>query len=255
MTANAPQRQTPDTRRQVANLACMAITLERVGALGVLRFDDGKANVLSHAAIDELHSHLDALESDKSIGATVLIGRPGRFCAGFDLATMTASAEDMRSLVSAGGRLIARLLLHPTPLVGACSGHALAAGALLLLACDERIAVAGDWKIGLNEVNIGMALPTWAVELARYRLAASQFDQRVILGEVAGPDDAVRAGFADRVVEPDVLELTAMERAERLAGLHRSSVALTKRRSRAGVAASMTDGIDAEMATMRQPSM
>lgn len=233
----------------------MAITLEHDGALATLRFDDGKANVLSHSVIDEFHAHLDALESDLSVAATVLIGRPGRFCAGFDLATMTGGAEGMRSLVTAGGRLIARLLLHPTPLVAACSGHALAAGALILLACDERIAVAGDWKIGLNEVSIGMALPTWAVELARYRLAASEFDQRVILGQVASPDEAVRAGFADRVVEPAGLEQAALRRAAELAGLHRASVALTKRRSRLDVAESMTRGIDAEMATMSQPSI
>ncbi len=232
----------------------MSVSLERSGALAVLRFDDGKANVLSHSVIDDLNTHLDSLEKDGSVGATVLIGRPGRFCAGFDLATMTSSAEAMRSLVTAGGRLTARLLLHPTPVVGVCTGHALAAGALLLLACDERLAASGDWKIGLNEVSIGMALPTWAVELARYRLIPSEFDRRVILGQVANPTEAIRAGFVDVVEDSASLESVSMERASELAKLHRGSVALTKRRSRLAIAESMTRGIDAEMSTMSQPS-
>jgi enoyl-CoA hydratase len=101
------------------------------------------------------------LEFDKSVSATAPIGWPGRFRSGFNLAAMTASAEDVRSLVGTGGRLIARRLKHPTPLVGACSGHALAARALLAVACDERIAVAGHWTIGLNEMCIRRARLTW----------------------------------------------------------------------------------------------
>ena len=88
--------------------------------------------------------------------------------------------------------------------MAACTGHALAAGALVLLAADRRIGAAGDFKIGLNEVAIGMALPVWAVELARYRMPPSQLD-RVILGETGGPEEACAAGFLDRVVAPDEL--------------------------------------------------
>ncbi|MGC8512939.1 MAG: crotonase/enoyl-CoA hydratase family protein [Acidimicrobiales bacterium] len=231
----------------------MSVSFERDGALAVIRFDDGKANVLSHAVIEEFHAHLDQVEADETLRATVIVGRPGRFCAGFDLATMNSDAESMRSLVAAGGRLIARLFVLPTPLVAACSGHALAAGALMLLACDERLAAAGGAKIGLNEVTIGLALPSWAVSLARYRLAGHHFDRCVILGELTDPDSAVHAGFVDTVVQAESLEQEALERARVLAGLHRDSVAMTKRRARLAVAQSMTSGIDADVASMTQP--
>ncbi len=232
----------------------MSVSFERDGAVAVLRFDDGKANVLSHAVIEDFHRHLDAVEADRTFRATVIVGRPGRFCAGFDLATMNRDAESMRSLVAAGGRLIARLFMHPMPLVAACSGHALAAGALMLLACDDRLAAGGEAKIGLNEVTIGLALPSWAVSLARYRLAGGHFDRCVILGELTNPASAVAAGFIDTVVEAESLEQVTLERARMLAGLDRDSVATTKRRARVAVAQSMTDGIDADVASMSQPS-
>lgn len=239
---------------RVANLSSMSVCFERDGAIAVLRFDDGKANVLTHAVVDEFHAYLDEVESDRTLRATVIMGRPGRFCAGFDLATMNRDAESMRSLVAAGGRLIARLFVHPTPLVAVCSGHALAAGALMLLACDERVAASTEAKIGLNEVAIGLALPSWAVALARYRLARAHFDRCVILGELTDPAGAVSAGFVDRVVDAESLEEGAIRRASVLAELHRDSVAVTKRRARRAVAQAMTDGIDADLASMSRPA-
>ena len=159
----------------------------------------------------------------------MLVGRPGRFSAGFDLATMTASAESMRGLVAAGGRFVARLLAEPLPVVAVCTGHALAAGALVLLAADHRIGVAGEFKIGLNEVAIGMALPVWAVELARYRMPPSEVD-RIVLGEIGDPDEAC----ASRLPRPGCGSRGPARRGEstavRLAGLRTGAVAGTKSR-------------------------
>jgi enoyl-CoA hydratase len=182
----------------------------------------------------------------------LLVGRPGRFSAGFDLATMTASAEGMRSLVAAGGHFAARLLLAPLPVVAACTGHALAAGALVLLAVDHRIGAAGDWRIGCNEVAIGMALPVWAVELARYRMPPSQFD-RVVLGEISGPEEACAAGFLDRVVAPEELLTEATSTASRLAQLQGGAVAGTKVRARSAVARRMLDGMAEDLAGLSGP--
>jgi enoyl-CoA hydratase len=165
---------------------------------------------------------------------------------------MTASPASMRNLVSAGGRLVARLLLEPLPVVAACTGHALAAGALLLLAADHRLGAAGDWKIGLNEVAIGMALPVWAVELARYRMPAGQFD-RILLGETGGPEEAVTAGFLDRVVAADDLLAEATASASHLAALRTGAVAGTKTRARAEIARRMLEGMDADLATLSPP--
>jgi enoyl-CoA hydratase len=221
--------------------------------VATISFDDGKANVFTHEVLDQLGEALDRAETDPAEARAVLLtGRPGRFSAGFDLATMTASPQSMRNLVSAGGRFVARLLLEPLPVVAACTGHALAAGALVLLAADHRLGAAGDWKIGLNEVAIGMALPMWAVELARYRMPAGQFD-RILLGETGGPEAAVTAGYLDRVVAPDDLLAEAAAAATSLAALRTGAVAGTKARARAEIARRMLEGMDADLAALSPP--
>jgi enoyl-CoA hydratase len=221
--------------------------------VATVTFDDGKANVYTHEVLDQLGAALDAARADPAEArAVLLVGRPGRFSAGFDLGTMTASPASMRGLVAAGGRFVARLLLEPLPVVAACTGHALAAGALVLLAADSRIGMAGDWRIGLNEVAIGMALPAWAVELARYRMPAGQFD-RILLGEIGGPEEACAAGFLDRVVAPDDLLAEATATATRLANLRSGAVAATKTRARAEIARRMLEGMDADLADLTPP--
>ena len=232
----------------------MPVAYQLQDRVAVITMDDGRANAISLDVVDELELALDRAADDERVGAVLLAGRPGRFCAGFDLAAMTSSRNSMRQLVAAGGRLVARLLLEPTPVVAACTGHALAAGGLLLLAVDHRIGAAGDWKIGLNEVSIGMPMPKWGVELARYRLRPSEFDWRVVLGQAGSPDEAVQAGFLDRVVPPEAVLDRAMAVAVELSALSRAAVEGTKRRARGPVAARMLEGMDTDLADISTPS-
>jgi enoyl-CoA hydratase len=232
----------------------MSVSYVLQGHVAVITVDDGKANAYTHEALNDLTRSLDQAQADPDARALLLVGRPGRFSAGFDLATMTASPAAMRALVGAGGQLAARLLLEPLPVVAACTGHALAAGALMLLAADRRIGAAGEYKIGLNEVAIGMTLPIWAVELARYRMPASRLD-RVILGETTGPDEACVSGFLDEVVAPDDLLEAALATATSLAALRSGAVASTKMRIRGAVAARMLDGMEEDLAGLEVPTV
>lgn len=232
----------------------MPVTYQLQGRVAVITMDDGRANAINLDVIEELEMALERAADDERAGAVLIAGRPGRFSSGFDLAAMTSGTASMRRLVAAGGRLLARLLLEPTPVVAACTGHALAAGGLLLLAADHRIGAAGDWKVGLNEVSIGMPMPKWGVELARYRLRPSEFDWRVVLGQVGSPEEAVHAGFLDRVVPADTVLDEAMSVATELSSLSRTAVEGTKRRARGPVAARMLEGMDTDLADISTPT-
>jgi enoyl-CoA hydratase len=194
--------------------------------VALLRFDDGKANALSHAAIEGLHAALDRAE--KEAGAVCLVGREGRFCAGFDLAVMRSGPEPMRRLVAAGAEILLRMAVHPLPIAIGCTGHALAAGALLLLAADARIGARGEFKIGLNEVAIGMPLPIFAYELARERLSKRHLLRAATQAELYAPEAAVDAGFLDSVCEPAALAGAAQGEARRLAALPQPAFGRTK---------------------------
>ncbi len=169
-----------------------------------ISMDDGKANALSFAMFDGLNAGLDAAAS---AGKSVLIsGRPGKFSAGFDLSVMAGGGDDMVRLLRTGAELSTRMLAFETPVVLGVSGHALAMGALLCLSADYRIGISGGYKLGLNEVAIGMTLPWFGIELAQSRLEETHLSRAVGLAHIYDPVTAVDAGFLDEVVADDALE-------------------------------------------------
>jgi enoyl-CoA hydratase len=213
--------------------------------VAVVRFDDGKANVLSHAAIDAFEAALDRAEVEAR--AVCIVGREGKLSAGFDLSVMTGGPDGARELVSRGAELLMRLYMHPQPVVVAVTGHALAAGALLALACDVRIGADVPAKIGLNETSIGMPLPLFATELARDRLSPTVFVRATLAAEIYDPEGAVQAGYLDRVVPLDEVVEAAIAEANRLSAYRAGAYARSKEvlrrptvdRIRAGTAADL----------------
>ncbi|MEL6246038.1 MAG: crotonase/enoyl-CoA hydratase family protein [Pseudomonadota bacterium] len=204
-----------------------AFTTEIANDVAIIRIDDGKANAVSQAFLSDMHAALDRAETEAK--AVVIIGRPERFSAGFDLKVMREDPSAAAKLVNDGGKLMLRIFEHKQPVVAACTGHALAAGALLLLSCDTRIGAAGDFKIGLNETAIGMTLPQFGIELPRARLKQDRFTEAVIQAKIFSPDEAKDAGFLDIVTTPEQVEASAIAAAEMLAQLPGGAYAGNKR--------------------------
>lgn len=199
----------------------------------VIAMDDGKANALSVPMIDALLAAVGRAESEGR--AVVLTGRPGRFCAGFDLKVMMSGPDAAVALLRRGSELLLRLYGASVPLVIACSGHALAGGALVVLTGDTRLGAQGEFKLGLNEVQIGLPVPVLAMEFARSRLLPTELTRATLLAQVYAPDEAVRAGWLDRTVAGEDLLAQAKAEAARLGALPRPAFQATKQRLR-GVA-------------------
>jgi len=212
------------------------------GAVAVLRLDDGKANAISYAVLDALEAAVSRAESEA--GAVLLLGRPGRFSAGFDLSVIRQGAAAAQPLIRRGAGLLVRLAESPLPVIAGCTGHALAQGALLLLASDLRLGARGEFKIGLNEVAIDLPLPDFALALAAERLANSHRLRATVLAEIYNPQSAVEAGYLDRTLPPEELESAARAEAARLAELPRDALRLTKRGIRAETMRRIRAGIE-----------
>ncbi len=215
------------------------------GTTALITMDDGKANALSVAMIDELSEALARAEKEAS--AVVLAGRPERFCAGFDLRVMMTSPEAARGLLGRGAALLMRLYGSPLPIVAACTGHALAGGALVLLTADVRIGTSGAFRIGLNEVAIGMPVPVLAIELARDRLTKAALTRSTLGAQIYAPDEAARVGFLDDVLPAvDVLG-RAKEEAAKLGALSRMAFHASKKRLRGSTIAHILSSLDEDM--------
>jgi enoyl-CoA hydratase len=167
---------------------------------------------------------------------------------------MTASAESAAALVGAGGKLLMRVFGHPQPVTVAVTGHALAAGALLVLSCDTRIGADVPAKIGLNETAIGMSLPIFAMELAAARLSPAHLTRAAIQAEIYDPAGAVDAGYLDRVVPADECEAVAIAEARRLGALSTSAYRGTKLGLRKAMIDRVLASIDADMARLTSSS-
>lgn len=199
--------------------------------VATIALDDGKANALSLAMAQAIDGALDRAVAEAR--AAIIRGRPGVLCGGFDLKVIRGGTEaDRTAMTEAGYRLLARLYLLPIPLVFACTGHAVAAGALLLLTGDQRIGMAGEFRIGLNETAIGLSLPQIGIELARDRLAGSALTEATIGARLYSPMQAAAAGYLDSAVAPDSFEEAISQATATLAALDASAYAATKRRLR-----------------------
>lgn len=196
----------------------------------LITMDDGKANALSFDMLAALNAALD--EAEAAGKCIVLAGRPGRFSAGFDLTVMAKQDADTLRLLRSGADLALRLFDAPVPVVGAVSGHAIAMGALLCLSVDYRVGTQGEFKLGLNEVAIGMTLPWFGVELARGRLANRWIGRAVDLAMLFGPEQATEVGYLDEVVEAEQLVTRASQVAAEFANLNMQAYAETKARTR-----------------------
>jgi enoyl-CoA hydratase len=207
------------------------VEYSRNDEIATLRIDDGKANALSAAVIAEINDGLD--RAAREARALVIRGREGVFSGGFDLKVIRGSDEDLKAnMRKLGMELLKRLYLSHQPIIFAVTGHAVAMGALLILAGDWRVGVSGEFRIGLNETSIGSPLPIAGLELARDRLEPTALQRATINAEQFSPANAAAIGYLDQVVEMSDFDSAVMEAATRLGALDPGAFAETKRRVR-----------------------
>lgn len=220
----------------------------------VCHLDDGKANALTTSMIATLIGAVRDAEADDNVAAVVIHGREGKLSGGFDLSVMMG--DDINAtinLVADGGELVRTFYGSGVPVVAACTGHAVAAGALMLLGCDVRIGADIDCKIGLNEVAIKMTLPDWAMSMAKERLSRRHLQRSVANARLTAASEAVDAGFLDEAVPVDQVLDVAVARAAEMAALDRAAYRNTVAKLRGDVLATVDAQISADRAATTSP--
>ncbi|HEX6255473.1 MAG TPA: enoyl-CoA hydratase-related protein [Euzebyales bacterium] len=211
----------------------MSITRVVEDGVAVVTLDDGKVNALDVDAFAALDEALDACADDAAI---VLCGREGVLSAGLDRAQLSAPPAELQQLAIALTSTTMRLWTEPRPVVMAATGHAIAAGTILALACDHVVAAEGDHRWGLNETAIGLVLPQWVVDLARSTVRADRLERLVLPGRLVDAREALDVGFVDELAPADQVRSRAVARALALAELPRAVYAANKRRLRGSAA-------------------
>lgn len=212
------------------------------GKIATIMLKNGKVNAMSPDHIAAINGALDQAEQDKAV--VMIVGQPGIFSAGFDLKVFQANPVTGVEMVKAGSTLCRRLLSFPTPVIGVCTGHSVAQGCFTLMACDYRVGVDGPFQLGLNEVQIGMTMHHFGIELPRARLTPSYFQRSVNNAQMYSPAEAVEGGFLDKIVASEDLMKTAMAEAQRLSGLNLAAHKATKLKMRAALLKTLDEAIE-----------
>lgn len=215
-----------------------------------IRLAHGKANVLDLELTEALRTAIEDAAASNDVDALVLTGRGTIFSGGVDLKRLVdGGSEYIVEFLDSLESLLRALFLFPKPAVAAVNGHAIAGGAILAFACDQRLMSIG--RIGVLEMLVGVPFPPMAFEIVRFAVPRKHLRSMVFYGRTIDVDAAHAIGIIDDIVLPEGLLIRAIETAKHLAGLAPEAFRMTKRqmrepylRSAAAIASDSMDEID-----------
>ena len=225
----------------------MILTIEH-DAVRELRLNRPPVNALSPELIKALLRAV-AVAPREGRCALVLSGSPGMFSAGLDVPvllkldrpSMDAVWRDFYALMGA-------LACSSIPVAAAITGHAPAGGTVLALFCDWRVAAAGDSKIGLSEVQVGLPLPPVILSVLRRLVGPHGAERLAVPGLLVSPAEAVVSGLVDEVVPAEQVVDRALKWCQDLLVLPRAAMDLTRRQARADLVGQFARDMDHELA-------
>lgn len=215
---------------------------DREGGVRLLTLARPPANAIDETVLGDLAAALDAAAAADGVRALVLTGAGAFFSGGFDFTAPRRDAAGSLRIHELYRRTHRSLLAFRKPTIAMVNGHAIAGGLVLVLACDYRLGVEGEYRVGLNEVAVGAAFPRTAFEIVRLRLPHARASELILGAALYPASQAPRLGVVDDLFPPDRFEDTVLRRATRMAASPRESYAHAK----AALLAGALDRIDAE---------
>ncbi len=210
-----------------------------------LTMDDGAKNALD---TDAFRAIMRAFDEAAGARAIVLAGREGIFSAGLNIKAMaTMDRNGLHELLVVFGQALMQVWTHPTPVVAAATGHAIAGGTMFSMAADHAVAAEGEFFWGLTETQIDFELPGFGIALAKHNIAADRLEDLILPGRRIGVVEAVEAGYADELAPPDQVVARAQAVAAELAQLPARAYAGTKARFRRADADAVLAGLEADI--------
>lgn len=221
------------------------------GAVRELRLHRPPVNALNLELLTALRQAVDAAPQD-GVRALVLSGSPGRFSAGLDVPLLLGlDRAGMAALWRELYAVLKTLARSPIPIAAAITGHAPAGGTVLPLFCDFRVGPQGDFKVGVNEVQVGIALPPVILSALRRQVGARQAEQLAVTGVLISSQEGLNVGLLDELVAADRVVSRAVEWCQALLALPAEAMAVTRWNARADLAG-LFDNLESELETVTE---
>ncbi len=209
--------------------------VEHGGDIVELKLARAPVNALDPGLCRDLRGALDAAVIAEARGI-VLSGGPKVFSAGLDVPYLLGLGDDREALTSAWQTFFAAaraLAACPVPVAAAIAGHAPAGGCVLALCSDYRVMPAGDFRIGLNETQIGLIAPEGIQRLLRRVVGPNRAERLLVMGELVEAERALQIGLVDELADIEQVPARAREWLQQLLALPHDAVSQTRRIARA----------------------
>ena len=227
------------------------ILTQNHGPIRELRLNRPPVNALVSELLRQLREAVAAAPSD-GVRALVLSGAPGIFSAGLDLRMLvTLDRAGINALWKDLYDTLRAVACSTIPIAAAVTGHAPAGGTVLALFCDWRVVAQGDWKLGVNEVQVGLALPPVILRALQRLIGAHQAERLSTRGLLFGPEEALCIGLVDEIVPPERVIPQAIAWCQELVALPSQAVAYTRAQARAGLTELFKRGLGSELEAMQ----
>ena len=171
-------------------------------SIAIITFSRPKVNAINAEFVSQLQAELDLLEKNDSIKGIIFTGMSGFFSAGLDVVELfPLGKKEIYEFWKKFNRLLLTIFSYPKLIFSAINGHSPAGGAVIAIMTDYRIMSSGKFKIGLNEVAVGLTLPGAIGEVLQYILVKRQAERCVLTGALFSAEEAFSLGMVDEVCD------------------------------------------------------
>jgi enoyl-CoA hydratase len=225
------------------------VSVERDGAVAVVRMNRPKANAISPDLVDAIAAAVEGLGEDASVRCIVIASAIERFfMAGADIAMMAGGGM---AIDGDGPSFLERFSVAERvakPVIAAIGGHALGGGCELALCCDYRLMVDdGRSTIGLTETSLGIIPGAGGTQRLPRLVGRARGLHMIMEASRLRAPEALAIGLVDAALPPEAFEAAVMEKAHSLASMATRALGLAKRAVLEGLDRPVDEGLRAEM--------
>ena len=193
------------------------VEVERHGAVQIIRMNrPDKKNAITRAMYGKMAAALTAGDADPLVRVHLILGVPGAFSSGNDIADFMTVAMGGDGGTEVFDFLVA-LARSAKPMVSAADGIAVGIGTTLHLHCDLTFATSRT-VFRTPFVDLGLVPEAGSSLIAPALLGRQQAFALLGLGQPFSAEKAKQAGLIYEIVGEDELEASAMAAAEEIAG-------------------------------------
>ncbi|HQV77265.1 MAG TPA: enoyl-CoA hydratase/isomerase family protein [Chitinophagales bacterium] len=220
---------------------------------GIIQMDREKANPMNYEFVAGMRIALKNLLEDDSIHGAIINGKENFFSAGLDLPELyTYDQLQFEKFWKNFMELVCDIVAFDKPLIASINGHSPAGGCILAIGCDYRVMAEGNYKIGLNEIPIGIVVPRGIFDIYSFWIGRKRAYQYLMEGKLYSPEHAKEIGLVDEVVSADKVLETAEIKLKQYLKFEQHGWRITKRQLKFEQLKTMSSISDFEMNAMLQ---